>query len=66
MLSFSTTLLLWTAGVIEISSPATLIVPPIPMPFTFCKPFWPSHTDSSWMATTGAPVARATLTTSAE
>ena len=61
MASFSTTLLLWTAGVIVISRPATVMVPPMPMPMTFCRPFRSSHSDSSWIATIGALVARATV-----
>jgi hypothetical protein len=55
-----------TAGTIVISSPATEIVPPIPIPMTFCRPFPVSHTLISNTPTTGAPVERATLTTSDE
>ena len=38
-----------------------MIVPPMPMPLTFCRPLRWSQIDSSWIATIGASVARATL-----
>ena len=46
--------------------PATFTVPPMPMPTTFFSPFCCSQMESSWTATTGALVARATFTTSPE
>ena len=35
----STTLLVWTAGIIRSSDPSISIVPPMPMPMTSCSPF---------------------------
>ena len=54
------------AGVIEIFSPLTSTVPPTPMPMTSFSPCPGSQFASSNTATTGAPVARATATTSPE
>ena len=39
-------------------------VPPGFIPVTFCSPFLPSHTETSYGATTGAPLERATATAS--
>jgi hypothetical protein len=57
---FSSTLLVWTAGTMETSSPAMRTVPPIPMPCTFFRPLRSSQLASSNTATIGAPVARDT------
>ena len=57
-------LLVCTAGVIEIFRPFTSTVPPMPMPTTSFSPLPWNQFASSKTATTGAPVARATATTS--
>ena len=59
-------LLVCTAGVIEIFSPLTSTVPPTPIPMTSFSPLPWNQFASSKTATSGAPVARATATTSPE